>query len=81
MIDKDLKDDAAITEAFPHALILYCFWHVEKIFQRKYKSTETLKVLRAMMLATSIEKFDLKKADFAELEKVDHMNNKIGTTV
>ena len=27
MIDKDLKEDAAISEAFPNAIILYCFWH------------------------------------------------------
>ena len=39
MIDKDLKEESAITKAFPDAKIVYCFWHVEKCFARKKKRT------------------------------------------
>jgi hypothetical protein len=27
MIDKDLKEDSAISKAMPNARILYCLWH------------------------------------------------------
>jgi hypothetical protein len=36
MIDKDLKEDSAISKAFPNAAVLYCFWHNENTFRQRY---------------------------------------------
>ena len=35
ILDKDMKEDAAITSVFPHARILLCQFHVIKWFQGK----------------------------------------------
>lgn len=34
MIDKDLKEDDVLAEFFPTAQVLYCHFHVIKIFKR-----------------------------------------------
>jgi len=61
MIDKDLKEDNVLSEAIPHATLLYCFWHVEKIFIRRYKSKAIQQLCKEMMLAPSEQVFDEKK--------------------
>jgi hypothetical protein len=41
MIDKDLKEDSAVTKAFPNAQKLYCFWHNEKTFKKAFSNKKT----------------------------------------
>ena len=36
MIDKDLKEDEMLSKNFPNARILYCVWHVLKIFKKNF---------------------------------------------
>jgi hypothetical protein len=37
MIDKDLKEEAVVSETFPNAQILYCFWHNQNTFKKSLK--------------------------------------------
>ncbi len=76
MIDKDLKEDAALTNVFPNAKILYCFWHVEKIFMKNYKQQNQLDLLKQMMLVTSAIEFEIKKKEFEVIDtNKDYMND------
>ena len=39
MIDKDLKEETVIQETYPNVHILYCFWHVQNTFKKKFKNS------------------------------------------
>lgn len=67
MIDKDLKEDNVLSEAFPNSRLLYCFWHVEKIFKRRYKTSQNFQLCKQMMLAETEEDFNSKKDEFLRL--------------
>ena len=43
MIHKDLKEDDMLSKNFPHARILYCFWHVLKTFKLNFNKKSVLK--------------------------------------
>lgn len=68
MIDKDLKEDSAISEAFPGVNVLYCFFHVENVFKKHFRG-ETFTCVKEMMLAESEVKFNQKLNDFNNLGK------------
>jgi len=51
-IDKDLKEARVLSEKFPNARILYCTWHVGKIFERRIKSEDLYKILIEMRDST-----------------------------
>jgi hypothetical protein len=58
MIDKDLKEDDMLSKNFPHATILYCFWHVLKTFKKNYgKNSEEFKLLSRMMYSITEEEY------------------------
>ena len=66
MTDKDLKEDTAISKAFPKARILYCFWHNENTLRKRFKS-EVSEVVKKMMLTDSENEFNSRLEDFYEV--------------
>lgn len=61
-----MKEDSAISKAFPSVQLLYCFWHNEKTFKKRFKS-KTFDCVKEMMLTDSEEKFNEKLTEFNNL--------------
>jgi len=49
MIDKDLKEDDVLQLKFPDANLYYCYFHVQKIFDRNFKSDVTEYATKIML--------------------------------
>lgn len=69
MIDKDLKEDASITQHFPDARVLYCNWHNDQTFQKKFKN-KSFECVQEMMLAENEDRFNAKLSEFEKLGKI-----------
>jgi hypothetical protein len=73
MIDKDLKEDSAITKAFPQARVLYCNWHTEKTFRKRFNKTTADCAIQMMLAATETE-FNRQLEKFRTLEEHNEKN-------
>ncbi len=74
MIDKDLKEDSAISKAFPDARILNCFWHNEKTFKKVFTNKLTFECVKTMMLTEDEDEFNNKLLEFKRLEANNKKN-------
>ena len=66
MIDKDLKEELVIKETFPNVQALYCNWHNQNTFKKRFKNYSFELVMKA---ADSEQEFEKMVSEFLSSEQ------------
>lgn len=76
MIDKDLKEDKILKDNFPNAQLLFCFWHVQKIFKKNIKDPNLLDLLDKMMNSNSEDEWNEHYGNYSFFLLSDYLSNR-----